>query len=123
MSPRTAVSHEAATATIIDSPDRAEALADHLLNQSRSRPVVVVTTAAGQSRPYIDVDVIIDAVSGLADVPAHRRFSDSPKCGSVSIWSNSSTKAERRNSTVRPDLALYGSTEPSLKKATMAGCG
>jgi hypothetical protein len=68
MSPRAATSHEAATATIIDSPDRAEALADHLLDQSRSRPVVVVTTAAGQSRPYIDVDVIIDAVSGLADV-------------------------------------------------------
>jgi len=68
MSPRAATSHEAATATIIDSPDRAAALAEHLLDPARSKPVVVVTTAAGQSRPYIDVDEIIGAVCGLADV-------------------------------------------------------
>ena len=68
MSPQTVTSQEAAAATIIDSPDRAAALAEHLLDPARSKPVVVVTTAAGQSRPYIDVDEIIGAVCGLADV-------------------------------------------------------
>lgn len=68
MSPQTATSLGAATAMIIDSPVRAAALADHLLDPARSRPAVVVTAAAGQSRPYVDVDEIIGAVSGLADV-------------------------------------------------------
>jgi len=53
---------------MIDSPDRAQALAEHLLDPTRSKPVVVVTTAADQSRPYINVDDIIDAVRELADV-------------------------------------------------------
>jgi hypothetical protein len=68
MSPQNVTPREVAAATIIDSPDRAVALADHLLDPARSRPVVVVTAAAGQSRPYVDVDEIIGAVSGLADV-------------------------------------------------------
>jgi hypothetical protein len=55
-------------ATIIDSPDRAERLAEHLLDAQRSKPVVVITAAAGQSAPYIDVDQIIRDVSELADV-------------------------------------------------------
>ncbi len=59
---------KAATATVIDSPDRAEALAEHLLDPTRSKPVVLVTTATGQSRPFLDVDSIIDAISSLADV-------------------------------------------------------
>ena len=58
----------ASAATVIDSPDRAERLADHLLDAKRSKPVVVITRAAGQSAPYIDVDQIIHVVSELADV-------------------------------------------------------
>jgi hypothetical protein len=68
MSPQTVTSPEAAIATVIDSPARAEALAEHLLDPARTKPVVVVTTAAGRSRPYIDVDEIIGALSELADV-------------------------------------------------------
>jgi len=68
MSAQTVNGHKAATATHIDSPARAEALAQHLLDPARSKPSVVITTAAGQSRPYIDVDEIIEAVSELADV-------------------------------------------------------
>lgn len=68
MSPRSVTSPEAAIATVIESPARAEALAEHLLDPARTKPVVVVTTAAGRSRPYIDVDEIIGAVSELADV-------------------------------------------------------
>jgi hypothetical protein len=55
-------------ATIIDSPDRAVRLAEHLLDPKRSKPVVVVTTAAGRFEPYINVDEIICAVIELADV-------------------------------------------------------
>jgi hypothetical protein len=56
------------TATIIDSQAAAAVLAGHLLDPGRSRPVVVITIAAGQIRPYIDADEIHGAVSGLADV-------------------------------------------------------
>lgn len=63
-----ATRHMAAGATIIDSPEQSEALADHLLDPARLRPVIVVTTAAGQGQPYIDVNEIIDVVHGLADV-------------------------------------------------------
>lgn len=68
MSSQTVTMGQSAAATIIDSPDRAEALAAHLLDPARSKPVVVVTAAAGQSGPYIDVDEITGAVSELADV-------------------------------------------------------
>jgi hypothetical protein len=68
MSAQTVTRPEAATATIIDSPARAEVLAEHLLDPKRLKPVVVVTIAAGQSAPYIDVDQVIGAVSDLADV-------------------------------------------------------
>jgi hypothetical protein len=68
MSPQTLKPHNGTTASMIDSPDRAQALAEHLLDPARSKPVVVVTSAAGQSQPYINVDAILGAVSELADV-------------------------------------------------------
>jgi len=68
MSAQTVTRREALTATIIDSPDRAESLAGHLLDPARSKPVVVVTAAAGQRLPYINVESILGAVSELADV-------------------------------------------------------
>jgi hypothetical protein len=68
MNERNAEQRGLAMATIIDSADQAEALAEHLLDPARPRPVVVVTTAAGQSRPYINVSEILGAVSELAEV-------------------------------------------------------
>ena len=57
-----------ATATIVDSPAGGAVLAGHLLDPARSKPVVVVTIAAGQGCPYINVEEIINAVSELAEV-------------------------------------------------------
>jgi hypothetical protein len=68
MSAQTETRGKASAARIIDSPERAERLAEHLLDPERSKPVVVVTTAAGQNAPYINVEDIIRAVSELADV-------------------------------------------------------
>lgn len=68
MSAQAEIRRKAAPATVIDSPDRARVLAQHLLDPERAKPVIVITTAAGQPGPYIDVEAIVDAVSGLADV-------------------------------------------------------
>lgn len=68
MSAQNVIRPGGSAATIIDSPERAERLADHLLDAKRSKPVVVITRAAGQGAPYIDVDQIIRDVSELADV-------------------------------------------------------
>lgn len=68
MSEETVTRRKSVTATNVDLTDRAEALAEHLPDPSRSQPVVVVTAAAGQSGPYINVEDIIHAVSELADV-------------------------------------------------------
>lgn len=70
MSAQTVTRRKAATAMNLDSTDRALALAGHLLDPKRSKPVVEVTAAAGQSGPYINVEDIIHAVSELADVYA-----------------------------------------------------
>lgn len=68
MSVRTVTRRGETAAPIVDSPAQAQALADYLLDPGRSKPVIVVTTAAGEVRPYINVDEIVDAVSELADV-------------------------------------------------------
>lgn len=46
----------------------AAALADRLNGNARTRPIVVITTPAGHSRPYIDPDVVCGEVTDLADV-------------------------------------------------------
>ena len=49
--------------------DRAAvALADRLNGTGRTRPIVVVTSPAGRSRPYIDAEEIVREVGDLADV-------------------------------------------------------
>jgi hypothetical protein len=68
MSAQAEMRRKAAPATVIDSPDRERVLAQHLLDPERAKPVIIITTAAGQPGPYIDVEAIVDAVSGLADV-------------------------------------------------------
>jgi len=68
MSAQTVTRFKAATATSIDTQERAEVLAEHLLDPTRLKPIVVVTIAAGQSAPYIDVDELIDAVRDFADI-------------------------------------------------------
>jgi hypothetical protein len=68
MSAHSVTPHEEPSATIIDSPELAEDLAEHLLDPERSKPVVVVTTAEGKTRPYIDVDEVISAVGDLNEV-------------------------------------------------------
>ena len=68
MSAQGEIRRKAAPATVIDLPDRARVLDEYLLDPERTKPVIVVTTAAGQPGPYIDVEAIVVAVSGLADV-------------------------------------------------------
>lgn len=46
----------------------AVALADRLNGNARTRPIVVITTPAGHSLPYIDPDVVLDEAADLADV-------------------------------------------------------
>ena len=46
----------------------ARSLAQRLLDGARLRPVVVVSSAAGQPEPYVDVEEVAAAVSGLAEV-------------------------------------------------------
>lgn len=52
----------------IDSRGDAVRLVEHLLDRARVRPVVVISTAAGQTDPYVDVRHIRDALHGLSDV-------------------------------------------------------
>jgi len=68
MSAQVETRRKAATASAIDSTDRAKVLAEHLLDPKRSKPVVVITVAAGQPGPYIDAEAIVDAVNELAEV-------------------------------------------------------
>lgn len=49
------------------SETEARRLAGYLLG-SRTTPVIVITTAAGQAQPYLDVHEIAGAVSGLAEL-------------------------------------------------------
>lgn len=53
---------------LIDSDAAAVELAGLLNGADRARPTVVVTIAAGQVSPYIDVDQIVSELGGLADV-------------------------------------------------------
>ena len=51
MGAQTGTRRIAASATVIDSPERAERLAEHLLDPQRLKPAVVITAAAGQPVP------------------------------------------------------------------------
>ncbi|MBK9156836.1 MAG: hypothetical protein IPM11_01685 [Micropruina sp.] len=52
----------------VDSVAEAEDLARYLLDPERSQPVVVVTSAAGQSAPYLEMDALAENLRGLADL-------------------------------------------------------
>jgi hypothetical protein len=46
----------------------AVALAEHLNDDERRRPAVVITLPAGRSEPYIDAQEVLDQVEDLADI-------------------------------------------------------
>ncbi|RXR25834.1 hypothetical protein EQW78_11540 [Oerskovia turbata] len=48
--------------------DGARALAERLLTPGRAWPVVAISVAAGHAEPYVDLDELVDEVSGLAEV-------------------------------------------------------
>jgi len=52
----------------VESAEEAEELARHLLDPERSHPVVLVTRAAGQAAPYVDVGSLTEPLQGLAEV-------------------------------------------------------
>lgn len=52
----------------VNTAEEARSLAAHLLDGSRLRPCVVVSTAAGQAEPYADVDKILTDVGDLGEV-------------------------------------------------------
>jgi len=52
----------------ITTPDDAAALAAHLLDANRTRPVVVVSIPSGEAEPWINADDVADAVKDLAEV-------------------------------------------------------
>jgi hypothetical protein len=52
----------------VQNAEGAQALAAALLSPTRDRPVVVVSTAAGRDRPYVDVDQIAADLDGVAEV-------------------------------------------------------
>jgi len=52
----------------ITTPDEAAALAAHLLDANRARPVVVVSIPSGEAEPWINADDVADAVKDLAEV-------------------------------------------------------
>ena len=52
----------------ITTPDEAAALAAHLLDANRTRPVVVVSIPSGEAEPWISADDVADAVKDLAEV-------------------------------------------------------
>lgn len=54
--------------TLVDSVAAAVELAGLLNGAARARPVAVITTAAGQTKPYVDVAKIAAELDGLADV-------------------------------------------------------
>jgi hypothetical protein len=55
-------------ATEVRTERDARALASRLNDANRTRPVVVVSRAAGQSAPYVDVEELVDALADLAEV-------------------------------------------------------
>lgn len=57
-----------ASHTLIDSDESAAELASLLNGTARTRPTAVVTIAAGQPEPYIDVEEVADQLDGLVDV-------------------------------------------------------
>lgn len=59
---------ETSGATRVARQDEARALAARINDGSRLRPVVVVSIAAGQPEPFVDVDEIAASLHGLADV-------------------------------------------------------
>ena len=52
----------------VESVAEAEDLARYLLDPGRPLPVVVVTSAAGQLTPYLEMDVLAENLRGLADL-------------------------------------------------------
>ena len=52
----------------VNTAEEARSLAAHLLDRSRLRPCVVISTAAGQAEPYADVDKILTDVGDLGEV-------------------------------------------------------
>ena len=52
----------------VDSVAEAEDLARYLLDPGRPLPVVVVTSAAGQLAPYLEMDALAENLRGLADL-------------------------------------------------------
>lgn len=52
----------------VTTPEAARALADLLNGNTRTRPVVVVTTPHGQPVPWIDIDEIVEQVGDIADI-------------------------------------------------------
>lgn len=55
-------------ARLVGSESEARALAASLNRPDRARPVVVVSTAAGQTAPYVDVDELAEALANLAEI-------------------------------------------------------
>lgn len=52
----------------VESVSQAEDLARYLLDPERPLPVVVVTSAAGQLAPYLEMDALAENLRGLADL-------------------------------------------------------
>jgi len=52
----------------VDSPSRAVALADQLLDPARSKPVVVVSIPSGRGEPWIDAGRVANEVGELGDI-------------------------------------------------------
>lgn len=52
----------------VDSTSAARALAAHLLDPGRTRPVVVISAASGQPAPFIDPEAVVRALGDLAEV-------------------------------------------------------
>lgn len=56
------------SARLVRSESEARGLAASLNGPDRARPVVVVSTAAGQATPYVDVDELAEALADLAEI-------------------------------------------------------
>lgn len=84
--------------TIVDR-HAAEALAEQILAPRRLFPLVVVTTPAGRTDPYVPATELIDAISQRADVVSVTQ--------QASNWL--STRLEELG---RSDLNVYGSDPP-----------
>ena len=54
--------------TRIGSEEDAHALASRLVSDVRTKPIVLISVAAGQQHPYVDVDEVVQALGDLAEV-------------------------------------------------------